>query len=301
MNGLLRICRPSVGLGLIVAGLLVVPGWGPARAAEEAAATAASASAETGPYRKLAPWTLKTVETDASPAQAVARHDIVELTAVDPNYDWAKDVAFRRDVWHLEFKFKPLRRIMVDIPQDSGKMQRKAIWYLTYSVTNTGKILHPVAEENGVYKVEETQGPIHFVPEFLLYAPEFNKTYPDRVIPVALGPIRLREDAHREFLSTVEMVRDIAPGQTLWGVAMWEDLDPAIDRFSILVTGLTNAYQWQDQPGAFQPGSPVGTGRTRTRQTLQLNFWWPGDARNRGEEQIRYGRPGEVDYAWVYR
>lgn len=299
MNGLSLLRRPSVAFGLGIAALLALPWQGAARAADEAAATA---PAETGPHRKLAPWALKTVETDAGPEQTVAWHDVVELTAVDPQFDWAKDIAFRRDVYHLEFKFKPLRRILVDIPQESGKMQRKPIWYLLYSVTNAGKILHPVTEPDGSFKVEEIQGPIHFAPEFLLYSPEFQKTYPDRVIPAALGPIRSREDASREFLSTVEMVRDIAPGETVWGVAMWEDLDPRIDRFSIFVTGLTNAYQWADKPGAFQPGSPIGTGRVRTRKTLQLNFWWPGDERTRGEEQIRYGRPGEeVDYSWVYR
>lgn len=294
MNWLSRICRPCVGLVLV--GLAC--GSAVAYAADE---VAAAAPEETGSHRKLAPWTMKTVDPDAGPAETVARHDIVELTAVDPSYDWAKDIAFRRDVWHLEFKFKPLRRILVDIPQDSGKMQRKAIWYLVYSVTNTGKTLHPVHEGDGVHKVEEMAGPIHFVPEFLLYAPELQKTYPDRVIPVALGPIRVREDAHRQFLSTVEMVRDIAPGEALWGVAMWEDLDPRIDRFSIFVSGLTNAYQWQDQPEALKPGAPVGSGRTLARKTLQLNFWWPGDERTRSEEQIRYGIPGEVDYAWVYR
>lgn len=244
---------------------------------------------------------MKSVDSDVNVSETVSRHDIVELTAVDPSFDWAKNVAFRRDIWHLEFKFKPLRRMLVDIPQATGRMQRKAIWYLVYSVTNTGKVLHPVAEQDGTYKIEQIDVPVHFAPEFLLYSPQYNKTYPDRVIPTALGPIRSREDAKREFLTTVEMVRDIAPGETFWGVAMWEDLDPRIDRFSIFVSGLTNAYEWQDRPGAFQPGSPLGTGRRLARRTLELNFSWPGDPYNRSEEQIQYGIRGEVDYRWVYR
>jgi hypothetical protein len=270
-------------------------------AAEPTAPAAVPQPAPTGPPRTLAPWVMKKVDPNATVSETVSRHDIVELTAVDPKFDWAKDVAFRRDIWHLEFQFKPLRRILVDVPQDTGKMQRKPVWYLVYQVTNTGKVMHPVAEQDGTYKVEQIDQPIRFVPEFLLYSPEFNKTYPDRVIPTALGPIRMREDRNREFLTTVDAVREIAPGQTLWGVAMWEDLDPRIDRFSIFVHGLTNAYEWQDQPGVFKPGSPLGTGRRLARKTLQLNFWWPGDDIDRGEDEIRFGIPGEVDYQWVYR
>ena len=66
----------------------------------------------------------------------------------------------------------------------------------------------------------------------------FTKVYPDRVIPVALDPIRLREDPQRRFLTSVEMCREIPVGETLWGVATWEDIDPRIVRFSIYVSGL---------------------------------------------------------------
>ncbi len=270
-------------------------------AVDKASPPAAAQAAAGTRYRKLAPWVMRSVDNDSNVSETLSRHDVVELTAVDPNFDWAKDVPFRRDIWHLEFKFKPLRRVMVDIPQPSGKMQRKPIWYLVYSVTNVGKTMHPVEEKDGTYQIQQIDAPIHFAPEFLLYSPEYQKTYPDRVIPAALGPIRMREDPNREFLTTVDMVRDIKPGETLWGVAMWEDLDPRIDRFSIFVSGLTNAYRWEDKPGAFKAGSSIGTGRRLARKTLQLNFSWPGDEYDRSEDQIRYGIRGEVDYRWVYR
>src|SRR5262245_52593446 len=48
----------------------------------------------------------------------------------------AKRVILRRDIWYLEFAFKPLRMIEVDVPQPSGKMQRKQIWYMAYRVKN---------------------------------------------------------------------------------------------------------------------------------------------------------------------
>ena len=243
---------------------------------------------------------------------------MVELLAVDPKFDWAKDIPFRRDVWVLDFKFKPVRMIRVDIPQPSGYMQRKLIWYMVYSVTNTGKVMHPVedvdlpyetSEKKQLYEVKKVDGPVRFAPEFLLEAhvrrPDHSvltKVYPDRVIPVAMGPIRLREDPNRRFLTSVEMCRKLEVGETQWGVATWEDIDPKTFQFSIYVVGLTNAYRWTDEPGEFKQGDPIGKGRKLYRKTLKLNFWRPGDQYFEHEEEIRYGIPGKVDdYEWVYR
>src|SRR5690606_1259012 len=97
----------------------------------------------------------------------------------------------------------------------------------------------------------------------------------------------------------------------VWGVAMWEDIDPNIDFFSIYVGGLTNAYDWADPPGAFQAGDPPGKGRRFTQKMLQLNFWRPGDEHLEHEREIRFGvAPGRADlygvgdgvaYRWVYQ
>jgi hypothetical protein len=268
--------------------------------AQEAKATAAPA-APASAFRKLAPDVMETIDPMKEAQETFAHHDVVELLAVDPNFEWAKDVVFRRDIWYLEFKFKPLRLIWVDIPQPDGNMKRKLIRYLVYSVTNTGKVLHPVQDADGTFKIEAVDKPIFFVPEFLLESHEYNKAYPDRVIPVALGAIRMREDPRRTFYSSVDMARDIAVGETVWGVAMWEDVDPRLDRFSIYVNGLTNAYKWKDDPGVYKTGDAIGKGRRLAKKTLKLNFWRPGDEYYEHEDEIRYGIPGEVDYEWVYR
>ena len=94
------------------------------------------------------------IDPDVDLGEIVSRHDVVELLAVDKTFDWAKDVDFRREIWALEFKFKPMRMISVDVPQPTGKMQRKLIWYMVYSVTNTGKILEPVKDETLKYENE---------------------------------------------------------------------------------------------------------------------------------------------------
>lgn len=288
--------------------------------AEEQAAEKAPATKRLpgkSPYRHLAPGVLHTIDPMRALEETVSRHDVVGLLAVDPQFDWAKDIAFRHDVWVLKFQFKPMRMIWVDVPQVGGNMERKLIWYMVYEVTNTGKLMHPVEDKAllyetthkpQLYEVKELDRPVRFLPEFLLEGsrtmkddPAAAKLYPDRVIPVAIEPIRMREDPKRKFLTTVEMCREIAVGETLWGVATWEDVDPKIVRFSVYVVGLTNAYRWKDEPGEYKEGDSVLTGRKLYRKTLKLNYWRPGDEYFEHEEEIRYGVPGGVDYEWVYR
>lgn len=288
------------------------------------------------PYRKLAPGVLQSVEPARKVEESFSRHDLVELLANEPGnakFDWARDVVFRHDVWTLEFKFKPVRMIWVDIPQPGGHMERKLIWYMVYSVKNRTveekvvdvKLLedqnadplpqygwmHPVKSAEGTYQLQFLNRPIRFVPQFLLEGHEsveqgkgFNKVYPDRVIPVAMEAIRRREDPNRRFYSSAEISRGrIDLDKTAWGVATWENVDPRIDRFSVYVKGLTNAYKWKDDPGRYKKGAPLETYRWLSVKTLKLNFWRPGDEYFEHEREIRYGVPipGEVDYEWVYR
>ncbi|NLE36572.1 MAG: hypothetical protein GX621_00945 [Pirellulaceae bacterium] len=258
--------------------------------------------------------------------ESFSRHDVVELLAVDPEFSWAKNATFRRDIFHLKFECKPLRIVWVDLPQKSGKLQRKPVYYLVYSVTNVPIAdqktdpprygwMHPVQSEDEPHKflVQYEDRPIRFVPEFLLESPEYQKAYSERYIPLALEAIRQREDrlppgwsntdktVHREPLrSSVEMAGDIPVGKTLWGVAMWEEVDPRIDRFAIYVQGLTNAYQWKNLPERYRPGVDRSAYRKMLLKTLRLNFWRPGDEFQPEESEIRRGYPGKPDYEWLY-
>ena len=245
---------------------------------------------------------MKSVEPERHQNETFSRHNVVELLAVDPQFDWAKDVPFRRPIWTLEFKFKPMRMVYVDIPQESGQMRQKLIWYMVYSVTNSGKVMRPAKTAEGTFEVQQVTEPIKdFIPEFLLEAHEFGKAYPDRVIPLAIAKIQLRERIPRLFSPVDMAMKEIGVGETVWGVATWENIDPQIDRFSVYIKGLTNAYRWKDEPGAYKVGDRFAKGRTLAVKTLKLNFWRPGDEYYENEREFRYGIPGEVDYEWVYR
>ncbi len=272
-------------------------------------------------YRVLAPGVEVTIPPDRHAEETFSRHDMVEILQGIPGLDaqpkyspmsqtlrqMATDTVFRRDIWCLEFSFKPVRMIWVDVPQPSGRMQRKLIWYMVYRVKNTGGNLHPVAAADGSVAIESSDSRIRFFPTFVLESHEFKKAYLDRVIPVAIPMIQAKEDPNRTLLNSVEVSSQRIPvsrglvDRSVWGVATWEDVDPRIDYFSILVGGLTNAYQWVDPPGAFKAGDPPTTGRQMRVKLLKLNFWRPGDEFAEDRREIRFGIPGQVDYQWEYR
>jgi hypothetical protein len=258
--------------------------------------TQGALAADKGLPRKLAPGVMQSVDPHLQEAETVTRRDVPELLSVDPDFPGAKPAVFRREVWYLDFQFKPMRMILVDIPQPGGRMKQKLIWYMVYSVTNPGKIMPSVAGPDGTYQLQDSDKTVRYVPAFYLESHEFGLLYPDRIIPLAVAAIQMREDPNRDFYNSVEIVRDLKVGETVWGVITWEDVDPRIDRFSIYVNGLTNAYQWEDVPG-----DATGKGRKLFRKTLKLNFWRPGDEFYEHEKEFRFGIPGEPDYEWVYR
>src|SRR5262249_41477979 len=144
----------------------------------------------------------------------VAVHDMVEIAAQGnlkrtPNllsdtrtlFEISDTMDVRRDVWCLEFSFKPLRMLAVDLPQPTGKMQRKLVWYLVYRVRNTGAGLAPKQNDDGTFTTADQQmGPQRFIPQFMLTnldrdrtGKPMRKSYLDRVMPTAVEAISRRE------------------------------------------------------------------------------------------------------------
>jgi hypothetical protein len=275
-------------------------------------------------FRKLAPGVETTIPIVPDEEDTVTNHDMVEIQSAGAKIDWkpetqsqsttlaalTKDIPFRRPCWYLEFTFKPLRMIDVDMPRPDGRMERRQIWYLVYHVKNMGDHLEADPEGGKNVKLEAnkpTTQDIFFRPQFVLESPESNKAYLDRVLPLAVEAIQKREDPNRKLLNTVQIAEHPIPLSTadedhsVWGVATWEYIDPNIDFFSIYVKGLTNAYRFGDPAGAFKQGDPAGKGRVYVQKTLKLNFWRPGDKYDPNEDELYYGRSKKVDHEWVFR
>ncbi len=309
-----------LGLALL-AGILGEHRASAQEAAKPAAAAAPAAPIKKGPFRVLAPGVEITIPPDRVEDDTFSTHDVVEILNGIPNLKWtpktepntatlrdmATETIFRHNIWYLEFTFQSPKMIWVDVPQPSGKMQRKLIWYMVYHVNNKGGHSKPVRKPDGTYEVQKVDHAVRFVPQFVLESAEYKKAYLDRLIPVAVPAIEQKEDPNRHLLNSVEIsakpvaVSTDRSDNSVWGVATWESIDPRVDYFSISIQGLTNAYKWTDQPAEFNVGDPPGKGRVLTLKTLVLNFWRPGDEFVEDQRVIRYGIPGQVDYSWVYR
>jgi len=235
-------------------------------------------------------------------------------------YEMARQVTFRRNVFCLEFSFKPLRQIYIDVPQPSGKMARKLVWYMVYQLRYRGGDMRPAADEVGgmplFKRIESYHKDTRFAyPMLVLEEHSSGKKYLDRILPTANEKIAAREQITTKLYNSIDITsvdipfsKDLAaPG--VWGVATWEDIDPKIDFFSIYVYGLTNAFR-QDGEGDTAP---------YTKKALQLNFYRPGDAIRQTEDRVRFGVPSladpaeqeyvlkkyglekRLDYQWVFR
>ncbi len=288
------------------------------------------------PSRRLAAGVLVTIPSGAEPADTRSVQDLLGVVRGMPQLEWtprdaapnatlkhkATNTILRRTVWGLEFSFKPLRMMWVDVPQPGGFMKRQQVWYLMYRVRNLGGHLQPAPSETGAFDVQPVDDPgepIHFHPRFLLHDHEGGTCYPAELIPVAVGPIRQREDPALPLLNMVEIGETPVPLSTesvdrgVWGVATWggiRPLDQRIDFFSVYVVGLTNAHRWEQNPEAFRPDDPPGSAGTYHPKVLQLNFWRPGDELDPNEREIRYGVPlgkqdiygqeDPLDHRWIY-
>ena len=247
-------------------------------------------------------------------------------------FEMAKKVILRRPIWNLEFAFKPLRMVVVEVPTKSGRLEERRVWYLVYRVTNRGDQWAPKAQQTaGVTTFTREVNPVEisFFPKFVLRSHEQDKEYVDQVIPSAIPLIEAREKIRARTKKPISDSISISGSKIkpikkdeeggVWGVAMWDNVDPRSDFLSVYVEGLTNAFRFAETPGAFKRGSRPGTGRTYQYKNLQLNFWRAGDTIDENEKEIFFGIPIDkdeaeqakilskfnlkerLDYLWVYR
>ena len=283
-----------------------------------AAAIFPAGAAEPTGYRRLAPGVLTVIPADRSGDDALLRADIPEITAGLGDLAWepkqspigatlveqGRNRDFPRDIWALEFAFKPPRQIDVDVPARDFRMQRKRVWYLLYRVKNSGARRIVMADGDAWrFRSETVQQPVRFLPHFVLESVEglskqegalAFRAYLDRVVPGAVAAIREREDTRLDLHDSARMSeRDLAPGEERWGVAVWEDVDPRIDFFSIYARGLTNAIRWQPRADAtFAADSVPVTGEEHVLESLRLDFWRPGDDATSLDDEMSVGHAG---------
>ncbi|MEM9368784.1 MAG: hypothetical protein AAGD07_22565, partial [Planctomycetota bacterium] len=230
-----------------------------------------------------------------------------------------KQVILRREIFCLEFAFKPLRQIYLDLPRPDGRLQRKLVHYMVYRVRYRGGDLRPAVDDPKVpiyRRIESVSyASRRFFPIFHLQNHDTDRTHVDRILPATTERIGIREQISAPLNNSVEISKIKIPRSTdpeapgVWGLATWVDVEPDLDFFSINVFGLTNAFE-QD---GLEPDSAY------RRKALSLNFYRPGDAMAQTEDRTRFGVPAyenqeeqgyileqyglgkRLDYRWIFR
>lgn len=232
----------------------------------------------------------------------------------------ARQITFRGDVHCLEFAFKPVRMLQVDVRTPSG-LQRKTVWYLLYRVRYLGGDLRPAVEpdafDNQVYADPQAVSSkwVRFMPIFRLDTLALDEVYLDQVIPEAKRAIAIKERVGQPILDSLQMqaqkieISTPTEDHAVWGVATWMDVDPRTDFFAVLVRGLTNAQRLKLKGDKIE----------YLQKTLVLHFSRPGDTVDELEDRIRFGIPAladpdrqeyvlqqygqkeRLDYFWDYR
>lgn len=180
-------------------------------------------------------------------------------------------------IWVLNFKFKDPRLITVDIPGRG----RRLCWYLWYQVINN------------------TGQPRSIIPDFELVVADKEKpaTYHDQVLPKVQEAIQKIEDptGRLNIKNSVTIAAEPIPAskqdafpRAVTGVAIWDDVNPEANYFSIFVSGLSNGWVLSETPS----NQPV-----IRRKTLQLNFKRVGDKFSRDSRDIEFVPPAQ----WIYR
>lgn len=283
--------------------------------------------------RMLAPSILNVIPPGSEPEDTV--EGPVNLPFVSTNQDVAwdpktlpksdtllergKNVIFRSDAYCLEFSFKNVRMIDVEVPTKIG-FRTKRVWYLLYRVRYLGSDVRPVPEadkfNNKVFETTRVSAKwVRFIPQFRLIAKTHSTPVVDRVVFPAKAAIAARERVGGKIYDSVDIQQLKIPLSTpssdnpVWGVATWIDINPNTDFFSIEVRGLTNAQKLVQK----------GDNYTIVPKSLELFFTRPGDSIDELSDRIRFGIPAideparqkyvleqfgaeeRLDYRWVYR
>lgn len=196
-------------------------------------------------------------------------------TSPGPNWTVADSAPLPKDregIWVLEFWFKPVRLIEVEIP---GQGRRKVHYMYYKAVNRTGQARQ-------------------FVPQFTLVT-DRGQRCEDTVLPVAVQKIQAKEAPSIPLLGAVSNMGTLPPStkegidDAVYGVAIWDDVDFRADSFSVFVRGLSDGFQVIEPP---EGGEPY----TRYK-ALRIDFASPGDGRKPRSLEISLKEP---PFEWVY-
>jgi len=185
---------------------------------------------------------------------------------VDPN-----DI--KGETWTLDFKYADPEAIVVVSP--TGK--REVYWYIVYTVTNN------TGEDR------------MFIPSFTLLSNTF------KVVKAGIYPntySAIRKNRKIRFLENTAQLYGklrVGPDNAKTGVAVFKDVDPKTDAFSVFVGALSGEFVERPRPGAPE-NAPPDEKVVRLYKALELKYNLPGD-----EWWTNLDKPVFVSKDWTWR
>ncbi|RMG37149.1 MAG: DUF4339 domain-containing protein [Planctomycetota bacterium] len=165
------------------------------------------------------------------------------------------------DLWVLEVHLKSLRLVRLNLPQGTkGTVEPRLVWYLVFkAVHRPFPAVEDASDTAPVNTFDPPPTPPLFAPEALLVTRDQGpqRVYRDRVVPGARALIEQRE--RQKLKTTVELVGPLPPpasdddaaAEALYGVFMWQDVDPEADYFTIYLQGFSNGYKYVRGPVSY--------------------------------------------------
>ena len=219
-----------------------------------------------------------------------------------------RDVIFFRNVWQYEFATLGLRQIRLAFRAADGSTVNKHYWYMVYRVRDFGKSLsYEQVKQSAVFeyvkhelkidaaKTQRDLTPQRFNPQLELRGWVADASgayeqvsYRDQYLPLVAKEIQKLEDPARRLFDKLEIgdvevplaQNESDPG--VWGVAVWEGVNPHVNYVSVFVRGITNAYRL-----VVAADKKIGL----VHKTLQLNYWRPGDSAEQEKDFVDAGIP----------
>jgi hypothetical protein len=189
----------------------------------------------------------------------------------------------RPGVWTLNFAYRPIRILPVDVP-GRGRM---LAWYMVYQVYN------------------RTDTPQRFQPWIELVTKDVPAVFADESQPTVIEQIRKVEDPDNlwNLQTSVGIMREKIPvtkpdsvPRSVYGCAVWLNVAekaPKTNAFSVYVTGLSNGLARAETEGGAEIVS---------RKTLQIDFVRPTDDNRHEIGDIRpFDNNGLGAERWIYR
>jgi hypothetical protein len=168
----------------------------------------------------------------------------------------------QNDLWVFELQFRSLRLIELDVTDPRTRMKKKElIYYLTYRAVNREiERQEDLSDTVPVNVYDKDPVPDLFIPQITLVSNDngVRIAVPDSIIPEAQAAIQRRERI-RVLVNSVTAVQRIPPvvavdatdPPAIYGIAMFRNVNPETDFFTLFLSGFSNGYKLVKGPVAY--------------------------------------------------